>query len=209
MLEEARRCGVYASFVQIGVDTGRFQPVSPTQKLELRRKYGLPTDQPVALHVGHARPLRGFDWFVNVGANVARVVVIGKSLGSDQQVVKALRNAGVHVIDQYLAEVQEMYQLSDVYLFPVRDEQAAIGIPLSVLEAMSCNLPVVTTRFGGLPQMLLRGSGLFFAEHEAEFHFNSSTALRMAQSSIETRAQVLPFSWNAMADAILRAATDL
>jgi len=91
----------------------------------------------------------------------------------------------------------------------VRDEQAAVGIPLSVLEAMSCNLPVVTTRFGGLPQMLLRGSGLFFAEHEAEFHFNTSTALRMAQSSIKTRAQVLPFSWNAMADAILRAATDL
>ena len=40
--------------------------------------------------------------------------------------------------------------MSDLYVFPVVNNTEAIDMPLSVLEAMSCSLPVISTRFGGL-----------------------------------------------------------
>jgi hypothetical protein len=59
--------------------------------------------------------------------------------------------------------------LADVYVFPNfvdREDTilSAIDIPLSVPGAMSCNLPVITTRFGGLDRLLEDRSGLFFVE---------------------------------------------
>ena len=54
------------------------------------------------------------------------------------------------LIDSYLQSIQEIYQLADVYLFPVMDIENCIDVPLSVLEAASCNLPIVTTEYGEL-----------------------------------------------------------
>ncbi len=34
------------------------------------------------------------------------------------------------------------------------DHENAIQVPLSVLEALSCDLPVLSTKFGGLPDIL-------------------------------------------------------
>lgn len=43
----------------------------------------------------------------------------------------------ITIIDTYLRNVQEVYQLADVYLFPVQEIENCIDIPLSVLEAAS------------------------------------------------------------------------
>ena len=57
---------------------------------------------------------------------------------------------------------EELYQLSDAYLFPVLDPSGAIEMPLSVLEAMACGVPVLTTPFGDLQQRFPSGSGVVF-----------------------------------------------
>ena len=36
-------------------------------------------------------------------------------------------------------------------MFSTVDPKACIETPLSVLEALSCNIPVITTKFGSLP----------------------------------------------------------
>ena len=55
--------------------------------------------------------------------------------------------------------------MSDCYVFPTVHKKACIETPLSVLEAMACNLPIVSTRFGALPTIFNEGSGLFFTEN--------------------------------------------
>lgn len=48
-------------------------------------------------------------------------------------------------------EKQELYNTSDVYLFPSYFE----GMPNSVLEAMGMGLPILTTEVGGLPDFFI------------------------------------------------------
>jgi glycosyltransferase involved in cell wall biosynthesis len=208
LLERARGSGFRAEYLELGADLERFVPVPRDRKLALRAQYGLPSNQ-IVLHVGHARRGRRLEWIGDLNAGVTTVVVVGRSLGGDPAVVASIRAAGARVIDEFVPAIHELYQLADVYAFPVADEQAAIGAPLSVLEAMACNLPVVTTRFAALPQMFREGGGLFFADDETEFRRRVRAALRLVDDDVATRDQVLAYTWSATADRILGAAGGL
>lgn len=80
--------------------------------------------------------------------------------------------------------------MADCYLFPVRDDIASIDLPLSVLEAMSCNLPFITTRFGGLDEVFEEGEGLFFLDNETSLEENLRI-IRDGLVHIETRKKVV------------------
>ena len=67
-------------------------------------------------------------------------------------------------------------------------------MPLSVLESMSCNLPVITTKFGALPKVFEEGDGLFFVENEREI-FMVLEKIKNTNMKVKTREKVLPYSW--------------
>ena len=91
--------------------------------------------------------------------------------------------------------------MADCYLFPVFHATSAIDAPLSVLEAMACNLPIVTTRFGALPGMFQSGNGFYYGDTEEEI-------VRMVKQAVEeqdcrTFEMVSPYSWDNAASTIL------
>jgi glycosyltransferase involved in cell wall biosynthesis len=100
--------------------------------------------------------------------------------------------AGIIVIDEYIGEVHELYQASDCYVFPVSSSTGAVEIPLSVIEACACNLPVLTTRFGALPETIREGNGFCFYDRVSEIH-EKIAAIR--DSKPETAAKVAEFTW--------------
>ena len=61
----------------------------------------------------------------------------------DENVVHALDEANVKIHKGYLENVEEVYQMADAYLFPTRSTEFVISIPLSVMEALSCGVPVI------------------------------------------------------------------
>jgi glycosyltransferase involved in cell wall biosynthesis len=197
----ARRAGTRAAFVPMGVDLERFRPVDPDEKRRLRAGHGIPDNRFVVLHVGHARPGRNLDWLRQAAdeAGALAVAVFGRSQGKDPAVVGALEAGGVRVIDRFLPRVEELYQLADCYLFPVLDESSAIGVPLSVLEAMACDVPVVTTRFGGLTEMFQESRGLSFVSSAAEAAEAVRRVRDAGDGSVGTRDLVSGYSWDHVA----------
>jgi glycosyltransferase involved in cell wall biosynthesis len=62
-------------------------------------------------------------------------------------------------------EVIRLLQNADIYAYPTA---ASEGFPKSVLEALACGLPVVTTRVSVLPLLLSSGCGMLLDERTPE-----------------------------------------
>ena len=195
--------GCYVQLIPSGVDLAKFTPVSPERKAELRTQYGLEPETYTVLHVGHINRERNVQSLVHIRQKLdAQVILVGSTFpGQDEHLQAELREQGITIFNQYLPNVEHIYQLADCYVFPVISEQACIGAPLSVLEAMACNLPVVTLRYGDLPTAFEDGDGLFYAEGLSEVP--EIVAHIMRANGCNTREMVAPYSWQNVARLLL------
>jgi glycosyltransferase involved in cell wall biosynthesis len=198
--------GCHTKLLASGVDLNKFTPVSSKKKGELRQKYGLDPAAFTVLHVGHITGGRNIDFLAELRRKgTPQVILVGSSLvHPDRSVISArLKEQGVIIFDNYFQEIQEIYQLSDCYLFPVISDRSCIGTPLSVLEAMACNLPVVSLRYGLLPRLFDEGQGLFFADTPGELVERVLSAGNM-NGNCHTREKAAAYSWENIAGEILK-----
>lgn len=100
-------------------------------KMELRKLWGFPEDKKIILSVAGFAP--------NKNNDVIRQTAL--SLGDEYILIRIGIDMGfgIYLKDVPPDRINEIYNLSDVLLFPSLDE--GFGIPM--LEAMSCGLPVV------------------------------------------------------------------
>ena len=122
----------------------------------------------------------------------------------DNSIRKMLEKRGnVTIIDSYLENIQEIYQLSDVYLFPVQEVENCIDVPLSVLEAASCDLPIVTTEYGELTSFKNQ-EGFFFIYDLSPFSLNKALDKMIHKTDINNRHVVLEYDWKYSVDILQR-----
>ena len=139
-------------FVPNGVDTARFKPATPDEKRALRQKYELSPDAFIVLHVGNTRTVRQLDVLPRLRQAGCEVIVVSSTtIRGDGEMDDRLTQAGCRIWNHYIEAVEEVYALADCYVFPLAQGVGAIEHPLSVIEAMATNLPVITRRFGALP----------------------------------------------------------
>ena len=110
-----------------------------------------------------------------------------------------MEKEGLIVVHKYIPSIEEMYQLADWYVFPVLKNDAAIETPLSVLEAMSTNLPVLTTRFGSLPDTFHEDKHFKFVSDPND---NVETLRNGFPDNCKNREKINPFTWEAVADCL-------
>lgn len=183
-------------FPSSGVDTARFKPASPAMRQAAREKYGVPLDKLVVLHVGSIRKWRNVLALLDLTRTApdVHVVVVGRrDTPAEGDVAAQLAANGATVIGDYVERVEELYALADVYAFPTVNPVGAIDVPLSVLEAMSCNLPVLTTPFEGLPRLFDARDGLVYASPQ-DFRRHLET-IRNSRPRIATREMVMSCDW--------------
>jgi glycosyltransferase involved in cell wall biosynthesis len=189
--------------VPYGVDLATFTP-GPRQP----RK---PSDPFKAIYAGQltqrkgiAYLLRGYRQFARAGT---QLTLVGSIVGSDAP-LRPYAEHYTHIAHQTRPALAAMYRQADVFVFPTLVE----GMPLVVLEAMACGLPVIVTANG--PGDLVRDGvdGFVIPDRDPDaisdrlerLHRDPDLCLRMGHSAA---ARAKEFSWASYAagvQAVLR-----
>jgi glycosyltransferase involved in cell wall biosynthesis len=156
-LEQAGVDAARISAIPNGIDVGRFAPVAAPRKRELRLELSLPAEALIMIYTGRLAKSKGVMMLVDVWRELAghypqaHLLIVGTGRGSFDDCEPALQeyiarhgmNARVTLAGA-VSNVQEYLQASDVFVFPSDYE----GFSLSILEAMTAALPLVSTRVG-------------------------------------------------------------
>lgn len=152
-------------------DLSIFKPLND-EKTALRKKYGLPLDAYIISHMGHLNEGRNLRALIPLQNEGNQVVIVSSSSTPEDALDKGslkeyLIKSGILILDIYLENIEEIYQLSDLYIFPVVRKNSSIGMPLSVLEARACGIPVLSTNYGSLNHFLGNDhNGIKYSEPE-------------------------------------------
>jgi glycosyltransferase involved in cell wall biosynthesis len=141
--------------VPFGVDSERFQPSDTLQRAACREALGLPKTSLVVLYVGSEQRRKNLETLVAGLADLRRTepdlvfIKVGRSQSNSgrSRFQGALRTNGMESTTKLIEDVPEagltqLYRAADVFAFPSIEE----GWGVSVLEAMACGLPVVSSR---------------------------------------------------------------
>ncbi len=142
--EEIRLCrGRQVFSFDAGINTAKFSPVSAEERKRLKNKYGFDSEKPIALHVGHCSKGRGLEDLIKIDLAKASVLVVASGMFENEDTVRILNSAGAKLMTGYIEDINEIYQMADVYIFPTKSDDFVISVPLSVMEALACGVPVV------------------------------------------------------------------
>jgi glycosyltransferase involved in cell wall biosynthesis len=162
--------GIRADKIRVihnGVDITKFQPTQDKRKA--KEELGFNPDEPAILSVGRLYARKGlFTLIESMNAVVkkfptAKFIISGKGQSGEMaKLIVYAERLGVKknlVFTGYFpdAKLPKLYQAADVFAFSTFYEHH----PFAVLEALSSQLPVVTTSVGGIPETITNGKDGF------------------------------------------------
>ena len=152
------------ALVPPGVDTETFSP-GP----RVRAKFGLSDDEFVILFVGWFLPRKGIDFLLfalrelmdgpDVSARRVRLLMVGAGPGRER-VAALIRRLDLESVCTFCGSLPygrmpAAYRSADLFALPsiaTPEWQEQFG--MSLLEAMACGTPIVTTRSGAIPEIV-------------------------------------------------------
>ena len=155
------------------VDETKFKPVSDEKKCELRRNLTKFADNDkLIIYIAKYRPSKNQKFLVEVMKHLpdkfnlfikGPLVKDGPLAGRDnayfneirEMVVQQNLSRRIQVEEGFCDNVEEYYQMSDVYAFP--SESEGLGTP--ILESVASGIPVVANRIGGVTDVWIKDGG--------------------------------------------------
>ena len=166
--EEANKLGIEADYLQVGIDTESWPPISEEEKKKLRLSFGFTDDLFVVLTVADNQERKNLSEAMDIFAEFAkdkphaRYVLVTRE---HNQVGWKLRDYAqeIGISDKFMIlergmpqrELWVCYAISDVFLLASKAE--GLGMPL--LEAMSVGIPCIATNCTGMSELLADSRG--------------------------------------------------
>lgn len=156
----ARTIGITTDSIEViynGVDTDLYRPSDYTSAV--RESFGfLPHHQVIGCVARFdsvkniPNLVRGFALCRNAFPD-ARLFLVGDGSERSQvsRMITDLNLSGWVVLPGKRSDVDHCLQAMDLYVQPSHYE----GMPIAILEAMSCGLPIITTNVGGIPEVVV------------------------------------------------------
>lgn len=157
MREDKNLVGLGAMYLDNGVDTEFFLKKRAENPKEM---LGLPNDALLLIFVGRLIPIKNIDFLISGFTEATRqkdnlfMLIIGDG-PERNKLEKMVQNRGISkkvIFKGYVArnEIVDYYNTADIFVITSKYET----FPLSVLEAMACELPVIATNVGFLPDIV-------------------------------------------------------
>ncbi len=155
--------GVSSKLVTVlpnGIDLDQFKPLD---KIPLRTQLGLPLDRPIILTIGNLSERKGHKYLLKALPNIletygpVQVVIVGEGefrFSTELTIAELKLDNSVHLAGfQKNKTIAQWLNAADIFVLPSLLE----GTPNILLEAMACELPVVTTSVGGIGSVIKDG----------------------------------------------------
>ena len=158
---------------------------------ELRRRFtgGDPATK-IVVHVSNFRPVKRIDAVLGIFDRIrqrmpARLLLVGDGpelatayrLGRELGISQVVHAVGAQ------EEVLPLLSISDVFLLPSAQE----SFGLAALEAMACEVPVVASRVGGIPEVIEHGESGFLHPPEAVDEMAASALRLLEDETLQRR----------------------
>jgi glycosyltransferase involved in cell wall biosynthesis len=141
------------------------RPPATRTRAEVREELGLDAGRPLVLAVGRLHPQKGYDvlldavarWEADGRLDPAPLVAIAGDGPLEVELTERVRAARLPVLLLGRREdVADLLGAADLCVLPSRWE----GSPFTAQEALRAEIPLVSTRAGGLPELLGTGASL-------------------------------------------------
>lgn len=129
-------------FIPNGVDMTLFRPGKSSAIASVRKRYALPTNQPIALFVGRFVPKKGFHKLLDATSPDYHIALAG---GNAPAGITTNADQVTFLGALTPQELAEVYTAVDIFILPSEGE----GFPLTIQEAMAARLPIVTSKDPG------------------------------------------------------------
>ncbi len=157
--------------VRNGIDTDRFAP-DPNHRDSVRNELGLYPNTPLVGIVAALRPEKNHSLFVEVAARTiekirdARFLIIGDGpeRASIEEVIAAEGLQKKVILLGSRSDTPRLVAALDVFLLTSHNE----ANPVSILEALACGVPVVSSNVGSIAETVVNGdTGYLFEPSNA------------------------------------------
>ena len=146
------------------VDTKKFHP--DYNGMKCGSEFGLSAGDRVVGTVANISPVKGYEYFfpavsmINRACPGVKFLVVGKKWETQKKYLQKLQTLidNLEIGEELIftgqrLDIPEMMNLMDIFVLPSVSEAAG----LVVAEAMACARPVVATRVGGVPELVING----------------------------------------------------